>query len=120
MPKLPPRPCSTPRCRNMATKKGKCDEHQPKARWNENGRRYKREMSGWEWDRVRERILKRDGYLCLEHKKRGVYVPGNEVDHIIPKEHGGTDDDSNLQTLCKECHKEKTIRERCNGKLSDR
>ncbi|MDM7498745.1 HNH endonuclease, partial [Escherichia coli] len=34
------------------------------------------------------------------------------VDHIIPKAHGGTDDDSNLESLCLECHRAKTARER--------
>ncbi|EHS1339913.1 HNH endonuclease, partial [Escherichia coli] len=34
------------------------------------------------------------------------------VDHIIPKAHGGTDADCNLQSLCWPCHKAKTARER--------
>ncbi|ELV2160624.1 HNH endonuclease [Escherichia coli] len=34
------------------------------------------------------------------------------VDHIIPKAHGGSDADSNLQSLCWPCHKAKTARER--------
>ncbi|WP_407047632.1 HNH endonuclease [Vibrio cholerae] len=31
-----------------------------------------------------------------------------DVDHIINKACGGTDAESNLQSLCKPCHKEKT------------
>ena len=34
---------------------------------------------------------------------------GQEVDHIIPRRMGGTDDPYNLQTLCSLCHKLKTM-----------
>jgi len=30
------------------------------------------------------------------------------TDHILSKEQGGTDDESNLQTLCLRCHSVKT------------
>ena len=35
-------------------------------------------------------------------------VATNEVDHILPRERGGTDETSNLQALCKQCHSHKT------------
>lgn len=35
-------------------------------------------------------------------------TPATEVDHITPKAEGGTDDRSNLQGLCTDCHKAKT------------
>jgi len=38
-------------------------------------------------------------------------MTATEVDHIIPKAKGGTDDMSNLQAINKECHKKKTARE---------
>jgi 5-methylcytosine-specific restriction endonuclease McrA len=38
-----------------------------------------------------------------------------EVDHIVPKKQGGTDDESNLQSLCKPHHSAKTAREVLNG-----
>ncbi|WP_272575920.1 HNH endonuclease, partial [Providencia sp. PROV273] len=41
----------------------------------------------------------------------GRAVEAKTVDHIKPKAHGGTDDDSNLQSLCWPCHKRKTARE---------
>jgi 5-methylcytosine-specific restriction enzyme A len=40
-------------------------------------------------------------------------VPGTEVDHIIPRSRGGTDDESNLQCLCASCHSRKTAAEDC-------
>ncbi|MGE8515762.1 MAG: HNH endonuclease [Alcaligenes nematophilus] len=33
------------------------------------------------------------------------------MDHIIPKSQGGTDDLENLQTICGDCHKAKTLKE---------
>ena len=42
----------------------------------------------------------------------GNLVRGWEVDHITPVSMGGSDDMGNLQLLCKECHHEKTGRER--------
>ncbi|EFO1861873.1 hypothetical protein DUZ28_23195 [Escherichia coli] len=47
--------------------------------------------------------------VCL---RAGVVREAKTVDHIIPKAHGGTDADSNLQSLCWPCHKAKTARER--------
>lgn len=46
--------------------------------------------------------------LCLA---RGRPVPATEVDHITPKVLGGSDQDSNLQPLCGDCHKAKTAKE---------
>jgi hypothetical protein len=52
--------------------------------------------------RVKEEILKRDGYRCVVCG-RGIQ-DGVElvVDHIKPKDKGGTNDISNGQTLCME------------------
>jgi 5-methylcytosine-specific restriction endonuclease McrA len=43
----------------------------------------------------------------------GVVVDGlrAHVDHIIPIEDGGTDDDKNLQVLCSADHGRKTVEE---------
>ena len=45
----------------------------------------------------------------------GDLVRGWEIDHITPVSMSGSDDIGNLQLLCKECHKEKTGRERSNA-----
>lgn len=60
------------------------------------------------------RVLKRDKGLCQLCLRAGVVREAKTVDHIIPKAHGGTDADSNLQSLCWPCHKAKTARERLN------
>lgn len=66
---------------------------------------------GWDWQQRRERILKRDGYQCQACKARGLLTAANQVDHIVPKADGGSDDDSSLQSMCKPWHDAKTAAE---------
>lgn len=63
---------------------------------------------GWQWQKCRLRALKRDMHLCLPCKANGRTTPAAEVDHIIPRSKGGTDDLTNLQSICCECHEAKT------------
>lgn len=51
------------------------------------------------------RIKDRDRWTC---RNCGVTTGLLEVDHILPLSQGGTEDDSNLQSLCIECHDAKT------------
>ena len=48
-------------------------------------------------------MLLRDGYQC---QMCGVVVHGKRahVDHIVAKSKGGSDEVSNLRTLCVSCH----------------
>lgn len=66
---------------------------------------------GAEWDRIRPRILTRDRYLCQTCLRAGRVTLGNIVDHIIPKAEGGSDDEANLEVICRAHHQEKTQRE---------
>lgn len=54
-------------------------------------------------------IFKRDGFRCLEcgatNKNSRL-----EIDHILPVAQGGTDELSNLQTLCDDCNRAKSNR----------
>lgn len=78
-------------------------------------RRGSRQARGYgaDWDRRRARILRRDGYRCQckECKDGGFITPATDVDHIIPRADGGSDDDDNLQALGHECHRRKTANE---------
>ena len=54
-------------------------------------------------------MLDRDGWACVKCGKKGRL----EVDHRVPFEDGGAMYDfSNLQTLCRFCHRDKTRGER--------
>jgi len=52
-------------------------------------------------------VLRRDP-LC----RACGHAISTEVDHIVPKARGGTDEESNLQGLCSACHAAKTARDR--------
>jgi 5-methylcytosine-specific restriction protein A len=66
---------------------------------------------GWAGVKDRERIRARDCGLCRECKRQGRTTVGHPVDHIVPLWNGGSDDDSNKETLCMDCHDAKTARE---------
>jgi 5-methylcytosine-specific restriction protein A len=55
------------------------------------------------WKAARREVLLRDAYQC---QMCGACVSGRRahVDHIVPKREGGSDEVSNLRTLCVSCH----------------
>lgn len=67
---------------------------------------------GTQWQKLRKKILQRDNYLCLPCKQCDRLTAATQVDHIINKASGGTDDETNLQSICDDCHEQKTITER--------
>lgn len=56
-----------------------------------------------DWARRRKKTLERDGYEC-QNCGRGK-SHNLEVHHVVPIKKGGSNKISNLQTLCKDCHK---------------
>lgn len=67
-------------------------------------------IRGHALQRIRDRILKRDP-LCVMCLAKGRVTESVEIDHIVPVMHGGMEEDSNRQGLCKDCHREKTNRD---------
>ena len=55
----------------------------------------------------RESVFKRDNYTCVECGGKPPQVVLH-CDHIIPVSQGGTDELSNLQTLCEQCNLSKS------------
>jgi 5-methylcytosine-specific restriction protein A len=63
-----------------------------------------------EWRRVRLQALKRDRYLCLHCLAYGRVNSAVDVDHITALSRGGQHLDlTNLQSLCRLCHRLKTV-----------
>jgi 5-methylcytosine-specific restriction endonuclease McrA len=60
------------------------------------------------WAKTRARILDRDQHRCAVV---GCTTAATHVDHIVPVVLGGTEDDSNLQSMCAAHHRSKTGRE---------
>ena len=103
MPHAPPQPCPQPGCPTL-----NCVTHRRQP-WQRTTPRRVPGGSGWAWSRQRRRILERDGGVC---QATGCGQPATEVDHIVPMAYGGTDDDGNLVSLCREHHAVKSARER--------
>ena len=65
---------------------------------------------GSKWMKVRAKWF-RDHPLCVMCEAKGYANPATQLDHIIPLWQGGKDDESNYQSLCDVCHKDKTAEE---------
>jgi 5-methylcytosine-specific restriction endonuclease McrA len=64
------------------------------------------------WDDVRKSIMERDNYTC-RHCGRRLLKEECKIDHIEALCLGGSMwDRNNLQTLCKNCHDDKTAEDR--------
>lgn len=66
---------------------------------------------GTAWEKLREDIMRRDHGMCQPCLRSGHTTIATQVDHIVQKADGGTDDPANLQAICEPCHREKTSRE---------
>lgn len=110
------RPCRHFGCANLVTRpdqRGYCDTHaSERTGWSKRPDRSGSTTSrgyGWQWQKLRKLILKRDDYVCVSCRGTGRFVTATEVDHILSKAQGGTDEHENLQSLCSDCHKAKTV-----------
>ncbi|MDD2772750.1 MAG: HNH endonuclease signature motif containing protein [Elusimicrobiales bacterium] len=86
-----------------------CPKHKHLYETTENARRGSAASRGYDsnWRRLRQCVLAQDP-IC---KWPGCTQAATDVDHIVPKSRGGTDDIENLQGLCHEHHSVKTARE---------
>lgn len=60
------------------------------------------------WRAIRQMYL-RNHPLCVACLAADRTTAATDVDHIIPRRQGGTDDPANLQSLCHSCHSKKTM-----------
>lgn len=71
---------------------------------------HRRKSAGYIPGTLRYEVLKRAKYRCelcgISAREKAL-----EVDHIIPRNHGGSDDRSNLQALCYSCNATKRDRD---------
>ena len=57
-----------------------------------------------QWRNIRERILRRDGYICQYCGQEA-----DTVDHVIPRRLNGLDTDDNLVSSCRKCNSGRLI-----------
>ena len=105
MPSKPLKPCKYPGCPKL-TSGSYCEEHAKKVASDYN--HYTRSANhnkkyGRQWKRIRDRYAKAHP-LCERCLKEGRLTPMEEVHHILPVNRGGSNDDSNLMSLCHSCH----------------
>jgi 5-methylcytosine-specific restriction protein A len=116
--------CLHPGCRTLCSTK-LCDLHHAEAEarkkewerlnpWKSTTLSPKERGYDYEWQKL-SRKFKRNNPICNICKVRA----SEETDHIIEKADGGTNELSNLQALCAECHAKKTIAER-NRRIKER
>lgn len=120
MPYKAARPCGHPRCGTLVTDgSGYCAAHQSdRKRFNADDRPSASQRGyGAAWRKLRDQVMRRDNGLCQVCQRAGRITAAAQVDHIVPKAEGGTDDEGNLQAICKRCHQIKTGREGAIGKV---
>lgn len=66
--------------------------------------------------RKKQKILERDNFKCVNCGVNGDFN-ALEVDHIISIKDGGTNDNSNLQTLCYKCNMDKYYKKNITNKF---
>jgi 5-methylcytosine-specific restriction protein A len=77
--------------------------------WDHGGRSRHERGYGTAWEKLRKVVLQRDRHLCQPCLEAKRFTPANQVDHILAKANGGTDDPANLRAICSPCHTKKTL-----------
>ncbi|GFH40249.1 HNH endonuclease [Lactococcus insecticola] len=116
MPRSPRKPCKFQGCPNL-TDGDYCEEHKDKAR--KRYEKYERDPAtskryGRAWRKIRARYVA-EHPLCEMCLEEGRLTPVEHVHHIIELSVGGTNDFSNLMSVCKH-HHSKIHRTRMNLK----
>lgn len=113
MPVRAGRPCSWQGCPEIVRGDQRyCTAHLQQTRKAQDDQRGSAAERGYDarWRRLRRMYLRKHP-LCVECQGLGFVTQATDVDHIIPRNAGGTDAESNLQGLCHRHHSAKTLRE---------
>src|SRR3990167_5123627 len=115
MPKRPLAPCREPDCAALAAQQGRCAQHARAKRWEREDQspRVSRSSTALGYDRQWRK--RRAAYLlvhpfCIWCGALGLTMMATQVDHVVAKSLGGSDEERNLQGLCAACHARKTAR----------
>ena len=103
-----PHACAYPQCPKIVSTKY-CDDHKHIQSEVSRGTRGTTSEQGYgiTWQKVRK-IHLLNHPLCEDCKQQGIVKPALEVHHIVELKRGGTNEDYNLQSLCKSCHSKHT------------
>ncbi len=112
MPTRPKRICTYPGCSRLTTD-GRCERH-PKQQWAKRADAPAR-VSGRRLQRLRAELFSANP-LCVRCQASGIVRPATERDHVIPLAEGGSDGPDNVQGLCTDHHREKSLAEALRGR----
>ena len=105
MPSKPKKPCGFPSCPKL-THDTYCEEHAAlrQKQYDKYNRAPNHDKKyGNNWRRIRALYVKKNP-LCERCLKEGRVTPVEEVHHIVPLSRGGTNQFTNLMSLCQSCH----------------
>ena len=110
MPRAPKRPCKHPGCPELTYSPTRlCETHRKQEhKTYSDHQRSKAEVKFYQsaaWKKIRAKQLFTSPNCMMCGK------PANVVDHIVPRQDGGTDEPGNLRSLCRSCHSKKTLHE---------
>lgn len=119
MPYAPPSRCTDPECSELATKRSRCDTHQPIPWRGRDDKAARYGISSGTWRTLKRKVTQRDNgccYMCgTEQPERDDYdldepeTHRHELDHVIPIFEGGSPTSlDNLGLACTACHEAKS------------
>lgn len=116
MPTAPPSRCTDPECGELATHRGRCNEHQPIPWAGRDDKAARYGISSGRWRTLKRAVDRRDHgccYMCgLDRGELDLDDPDvhdHELDHIIPISEGGSVESlDNLGLACTACHETKS------------
>ena len=108
------RPCPVPGCPTLVLR-GCCEAHGGvRKAWVKTAPGPPR-LRGRANQQRRHRVFTRNP-LCVPCAAQGRVRVATIADHVVPLAQGGADDESNLQGICKACHRVKTQGEAARGR----
>lgn len=109
MPSRAPHPCAIPRCPIPVASGRYCQTHQRPAPPTHDTTTTEQGY-GADWRKLAA-LVRLEEPFCRTCKAQGRTTPTRDVDHIVPRSQGGSDERGNLQGLCWTHHSQKTRRE---------
>ncbi|MCX4661488.1 HNH endonuclease [Streptomyces uncialis] len=119
MPTRPPSRCTDPGCAAFATRRGRCDDHQPIPWAGRDNKAARYGISSGRWRTLKRHTGRRDHDTChrcgtteAELLRADPDAEPLELDHITPIGEGGAaEDPANLGLICAPCHEIKSKQE---------
>lgn len=114
MPYAPPSRCTDPECREFATNRGRCDDHQPIPWRGRDDKATRYGISSGTWRSLKRKVTQRDHGCCyMCGTKQGdpddPETEPHELDHVVPMFEGGSATSlDNLGLACVTCHEAKS------------